>query len=63
MSFLVPFAIIFGMVFMLAVIFLGVWFLVLAKKALGQLKYKNYLLEKLNQSLKKNEKKQKKQTK
>ena len=53
MSFLVPFAIIFGMVFMLAVIFLGVWFLVLAKKTLGQLKYKNYLLEKLNQSLKK----------
>ena len=40
-----------GLIFMLVVIFLAIWAFVIANNAYSQLKYQNYLLEKLVQSI------------
>lgn len=40
-----------GIVFMLVFMFIGIWLFIVALKAYNQLRYKNYILEKINQSL------------
>lgn len=40
-----------GILFMLTLMFIGIWSFVLANKAYNQIKYKNYLLEKISNRL------------
>lgn len=40
-----------GILFMLTLIFIGIWSFILANKAYSQIKYKNYLLEKISNRL------------
>lgn len=57
MSFLFGLTCIVAIFFMLSIIFIGIWLLITAIKTFGQIKYKNYILEKIQQNLEKNEKK------
>lgn len=40
-----------GIICMATFIFIGIWLFIIALKAYNQLKYKNYILEKISQSL------------
>lgn len=40
-----------AIIFMVTLIFIGIWSFVIANKAYNQLRYKNYLLEKINNQL------------
>ena len=40
-----------GLIFMLVIIFLAIWAFVIATNAYSQIKYQNYLLEKLVQNI------------
>lgn len=40
-----------GMIFMATFMFLGIWLFIIALKAFRQLKYKNYILEKIYQKI------------
>jgi hypothetical protein len=51
MSILYGFVCVVFIIFMLILIFIGIWLLVLANKAYKQLKYKNYILEKINEKI------------
>lgn len=42
---------IFGLVFMFSIVFLSIWGFILINKLLLQIKYKNYLLEKISDEL------------
>ncbi len=51
MSFLIGAASIIGIIFMLTFMFIGIWLFIIALKAYNQFRYKNYILEKINQNL------------
>ncbi|MDQ0150663.1 hypothetical protein ACFO6R_06980 [Eubacterium multiforme] len=51
MTFLVGAVSIIGILFMLTFMFIGIWLFIIALKAYNQLRYKNYILEKMNQKL------------
>ena len=40
-----------GIIFMLTFMFVGIWLFIIALKAFQQLRYKNYILEKIYQKL------------
>ena len=40
-----------GIIFMLTFMFVGIWLFIIALKAFQQLRYKNYILEKIYQTL------------
>ena len=40
-----------GIICMAVFMFIGIWLFIVALKAFNQLKYKNYILEKINQNL------------
>ena len=40
-----------GIIFMIVLMFIGIWLFIIALKAYKQLRYKNYILEKINQKL------------
>ncbi len=51
MTFLVGAVSIIGILFMLTFMFIGIWLFIIALKAYNQLRYKNYILEKMSQKL------------
>ena len=51
MTFLVGLVSIIGILFMLTFMFIGIWLFIIALKAYNQLRYKNYILEKISQKL------------
>lgn len=51
MAFLFGAACIMAMIFMAVFMFIGIWLFIVALKAFRQLKYKNYILEKIYQKL------------
>lgn len=51
MAFLFGAACIIAMIFMVVFMFIGIWLFIVALKAFRQLKYKNYILEKIYQKL------------
>lgn len=51
MAFLVVLVSIIGILFMLTFMFIGIWLFIIALKAYNQLRYKNYILEKMSQKL------------
>lgn len=51
MTFLVIAVSIIGILFMLTFMFIGIWLFIIALKAYNQLRYKNYILEKMSQKL------------
>ena len=51
MTFLVVTIAIIGIVFMLTFMFIGIWLFIVALKSYNQLRYKNYILERINQKL------------
>lgn len=51
MSFLMGATFIIGIIFMLTFMFIGIWLFIIALKAYNQLRYKNYILEKINQNI------------
>lgn len=51
MTFLVATLSILGIVFMLTFMFIGIWLFIVALKAYDQLRYKNYILEKICEKL------------
>jgi len=51
MSILYGIACVVAIVFMIVFMIIGVWLLLVALKAYKQLRYKNYILEKINQKL------------
>ncbi|MGG7079234.1 hypothetical protein [Clostridium sardiniense] len=51
MAFLVVLVSVIGILFMLTFMFIGIWLFIIALKAYNQLRYKNYILEKMSQKL------------
>lgn len=51
MNFLLGSFAIVGIIFMITFIFIGIWLFIVALKAFRQLRYKNYILEKMYQKL------------
>lgn len=51
MTFLVGAVSIIGILFMLTFMFIGIWLFIIALKTYNQLRYKNYILEKMSQKL------------
>lgn len=51
MTFLVGLVSTIGILFMLTFMFIGIWLFIIALKAYNQLRYKNYILEKISQKL------------
>ena len=51
MEFLTGSVCIIGIIFMLTFMFIGIWLFIVALKAYNQLRYKNYILEKISHNL------------
>ncbi|WP_297633970.1 hypothetical protein [uncultured Clostridium sp.] len=51
MTFLIITVSIIGILFMLTFMFIGIWLFIVALKSYNQLRYKNYILEKINEKL------------
>ncbi|MGL4572235.1 MAG: hypothetical protein ACRCVJ_14360 [Clostridium sp.] len=51
MAFLTGTVCIIGIIFMLTFMFIGIWLFIVALKAYNQLRYKNYILEKMSHNL------------
>ncbi|MCR6514866.1 MAG: hypothetical protein ACRDCB_14420 [Clostridium sp.] len=51
MSFIIGATSIIGIIFMLTFMFIGIWLFIIALKTFSQIRYKNYILEKINQNL------------
>ena len=51
MTILYGIACVVAIIFMIVFMFLGIWLFIVALKAYKQLRYKNYILEKINQKL------------
>ena len=51
MGFLTGSVCIIGIIFMLTFMFIGIWLFIVALKAYNQLRYKNYILEKISHNL------------
>lgn len=51
MEFLTGLVCIIGIIFMLTFMFIGIWLFIVALKAYNQLRYKNYILEKISHHL------------
>lgn len=51
MEFLTGSVCIIGIIFMLTFMFIGIWLFIVALKAYNQLRYKNYILEKISHHL------------
>ena len=51
MGFLTGSLCIIGIIFMLTFMFIGIWLFIVALKAYNQLRYKNYILEKISHNL------------
>ncbi|MDO5039751.1 hypothetical protein [Clostridium sp.] len=51
MTFLVATFSIIGIIFMLTFMFIGIWLFIVALKTYNQIRYKNYILEKISQKL------------
>ncbi|WP_024613915.1 hypothetical protein [Clostridium sp. Ade.TY] len=51
MTFLAATVSIIGIIFMLTFMFIGIWLFIVALKAYNQIRYKNYILEKISQKL------------
>lgn len=51
MTILYGIACVIAIIFMIVFMFIGIWLFIVALKAYKQLRYKNYILEKINQKL------------
>lgn len=51
MKFLTGSVCIIGIIFMITFMFIGIWLFIVALKAYNQLRYKNYILEKISHNL------------